>query len=73
MLLLINTFDGGLKRSSRLFMVPVSSFSTANNKEGGNETKMKSPKGGEEMRLLSLSTCIKREQRGGKEKVWGMV
>lgn len=39
-------------------MVPL----CTENKEGGNETKMKRVKGGEEVRLLSGGADIKREE-----------
>lgn len=77
-LMRITIFDGGLKRSGsrtgRLFMVPVLVISFhGNNKEGGNETKMKRLRGGEEVCLLSDGTYIKQRQRGGNETGRGTV
>lgn len=75
-LMRITIFDGGLKRSGsrtgRLFMVPVLVISFyGNNKEGGNETKMKRLRGGEEACLLSDGTYIKQQQREGNENERG--
>lgn len=63
----------GLKRKQQALGPPIygsclSDLSMANNKEGGNETKMKRLKGGEEVCLLSDGAHIKRRRRGGNER-----
>lgn len=74
--MMMNIFDGGFKKKQQPPGPPIygsclSDLSMANNKEGGNETKMKRLKGGEEVRLLSGNTYIKEKQRGGNEKARG--
>lgn len=73
---MMNIFDGGFKKKQHPPQPPIYGFclsdlSMANNKEGGNETKMKRLKGGEEVCLLSdgAHTSSKR-QRGGNERAW---
>lgn len=71
---MMNIFDGGFKKKQQPPGPPIygsclSDLSMANNKEGGNETKMKRWKGGKEVFLLSDDTYIKQRQRGGNEEL----
>lgn len=72
--MMMNIFDGGFKKKQHPPGPPIygsclSDLSMANNKEGGNETKMKRLKGGEEVCLLSDGAHIKRKsKRGGNER-----
>lgn len=67
---MMNIFDSGFKKKQQPPEPPIygsclSDLSMVNNKEGGNETKMKRLKAGEEVCLLSDGTYIKRKRRRG--------
>lgn len=65
--MMMNIFDGGLKKKQQPPGPPIygsclSDLSMTNNKERGNEMKMKRLKGGKEVCLLSGSTYIEEEE-----------
>lgn len=71
---MMNIFDSGCIKKQQPPRPPIygsclSDLSMVNNKEGGNEIKMKRLNGGEEVCLLSDGRYIKRKRRRGNESV----